>query len=187
MKLTRLIPALALLVLLPACDSGPGQGSGTMFLVRYEAEGTCTTISAVGYTIPGGGTGGTSVNLPWSFEATFDTAGATSPVAVALALNCLGAPNVTHTITARVYVDGTLRDEQTASGSSTLGRQRRDAALNLKPCAEENSSSERDSVQPRPFHCRRLLVAERAAQTPTVPTLPHALRSGLNGAGPGCS
>ncbi len=127
MHLTSIRGAVAAIVSLPlvlsfaACDSDPAAGPNqTSFLVRYEAEGTCTTISAVGYTINGGGTAGSGVTLPWSFETTIDTAGSTGPTAVALALNCLAGVNTTHTLTARVFVDGELRDEQSSSSMSTF-------------------------------------------------------------------
>lgn len=115
------IVALPLLLFFSACDSDPGAGPGkTSFLVRYEAEGFCPTISAVGYTIDGGGTAGSGVNLPWSFETTIDTSGRSGPVAVALAVNCLAGVNVTHTLTARIFVDGDLKEEQTSSSMSTF-------------------------------------------------------------------
>lgn len=112
-----------LLLPLAACDSDPGDAGGkTSFLVRYEAEGSCASIISVGYTADLGSTVGASITLPWSLERTIDTsaATATTPAAVGLAVTCLGSPGANNTATARVFVDGDLKDERSTSSSDTF-------------------------------------------------------------------
>jgi hypothetical protein len=114
---------LLALLCVPACDNDPGaNGTQTMFRVRYEAEGVCASIISVGYTTDLGSTAGESITLPWSFEKTIDTSGATatSPAAVGLAVSCLGTPGANNMVTARVFVDGVLEDEKTTSGDTTF-------------------------------------------------------------------
>ena len=116
---------LFVLLLLPvaACDSDPGTAGGkTSFLVRYEAEGSCASIISVGYTADLGSTVGASITLPWSLERTIDTSAATSttPAAVGLAVTCLGSPGANNTATARIFVDGDLKDERSTSSSDTF-------------------------------------------------------------------
>lgn len=120
--------ALSLLFpfLLAGCDSsedgGPDDGpQQTEFLVRYELTGVCTGIRAIAYNVTSGsGTNGGSATfeLPWSFEQTVSAP--TSPTATALAATCQAANGTTHSLNARILVDGEVRGSQSAEGTTDI-------------------------------------------------------------------
>lgn len=127
---TRLRAALTLLLLaasllLVGCDSSEDEGPDrqrTEFLVRYEVSGVCTGIRAIAYNVTSGsgsynGSSGT-FELPWSFEQTVSAP--TSPTATALAATCAPANGATHSLTARILVDGELRGSQSTQGTETI-------------------------------------------------------------------
>ena len=116
--------ALSLLVLLAGCDSGGDDGPDpqqTEFLVRYEVTGVCTGIRAIAYNVTSGGgveSGSGAFDLPWSFEHVVSAP--TSPTATALAATCAPANEATHSLTARILVDGEVRAQQSVEGTNTL-------------------------------------------------------------------
>lgn len=88
--------------------------------MRYELEGSCSGFVAVGYTIGVSATAGDSPTLPWTSEHSIDTSGAANPVAVALSASCAASGGVTNNLTARLYVNGDLKDSANSSSSSTF-------------------------------------------------------------------
>lgn len=89
--------------------------------MRYEVTGVCTGIRAIAYNVTGDGSsngGSGAFDLPWSFEHMVSAP--TSPTATAVAATCAPANGATHSLTARILVDGEVRGSQSTEGTNTI-------------------------------------------------------------------
>lgn len=125
-KLVRWWWMLGLLVMV-GCDSGGSDDDNDPFRaydVRYEVEGTFTSICSAAWTVSGGGTASQIVSHPngsatLPFGIDVEITPNTRPFAIAMAVTCLAQANGSEgSLAARIIVDGEVVDQAASSGPS---------------------------------------------------------------------